>query len=346
MDLLAWYAENARQLPWRGQVDPYAIWVSEIMLQQTRVETVIPYYQRWMIRFPTVQKLAHAKIDEVLSMWEGLGYYQRAHNLHKGAKEVLEGLGGDMPQSSVELERLPGIGPYTAAAISSIAFGETILALDGNLRRVISRLVNYDQVVTTPDAEGHFRSWAIDRMPASAASEFNQALMDLGAKICTTRSPGCEMCPISSHCEAYALGVQENRPVRKKILQVPRYVVSAGVLIKDEKVLIGRRPAEKLLGGLWEFPGGKCQEGEGITDCLVREWREELSLEVVPGKEIGVIDHAYTHFKVTVHAIECQSEDTELTLNAHSEVRWVPIANLGKFPMGKVDRSIAGMIGE
>jgi A/G-specific adenine glycosylase len=345
-DLLAWYAKNARRLPWREKVNPYAVWVSEIMLQQTRVETVIPYFQRWMNRFPTVKSLAQAEIDEVLRIWEGLGYYQRAHNLLRAAKLILEGHGGDLPQSSVELGKLPGIGPYTAAAISSIAFGEAVLALDGNLRRVISRLVNYDQVASMPEAEKLFRGWSNDHISSSSASEFNQALMDLGALICTPRSPKCGGCPISSHCEAYALGLQDERPVRMKGPQIPHYVVSAGVLIKNGKVLIGRRPPGKLLGGLWEFPGGKCHDGERIKDCLVREWKEELNMVVVPGEEIGVIDHAYTHFKVTVHAIACEAQNDEMMVNVHSEVRWIKLDQLEDYPMGKVDRRIADMIGD
>lgn len=345
-DLLAWYANNARQLPWRGSGDPYAIWISEIMLQQTRVETVIPYFQRWMARFPTVQSLARAEIDEILSLWEGLGYYRRAHNLQLAAKQIIEEFGGKMPQSSVELEKLPGIGPYTAAAISSIAFGERILSLDGNLRRVISRLDNYERDATVPEASKRFRTWAEEHISSSSASAFNQALMDLGAMVCTAKSPACGMCPISSHCEAYAQGVQENRPVMKKMPQIPHFVVSAGVLIKDGQVLLGRRPTGKLLGGLWEFPGGKCLDGELITECLVREWKEELNMVVVPGVEIGVFKHAYTHFKVTVHALECQSKKTEFMLNAHSEVRWIQLDQLKSYPMGKVDRRIAEMIKE
>lgn len=334
---------NARELPWRELTDPYAIWISEIMLQQTRVETVIPYFQRWMERFPSIKSLAQAELDEVLRAWEGLGYYQRAHNLHKAAKEVI-GSGGELPSTSVELERLPGIGPYTAAAIASIAFGEEVLALDGNLRRVISRLINYELVASTPEASTRFRNWAKEHLLASSPSRFNQALMDLGAMVCITKSPICGKCPISVFCEAYAQGVQETRPVRVKPPETPHHVVSAGVLIRDGMVLIGRRPPGKLLGGLWEFPGGKCLEGEGIRECLLREWKEELNMDVVAGEEIGVVQHAYTHFKVTVHAIECHSYQFEMIPNAHSEVAWVPIEQLEEYPMGKVDRTIAFMI--
>lgn len=343
-ELLSWYAQNARELPWRGRRDPYAIWISEVMLQQTRVETVISYYNRWMSRFPTVDALACAEIDEILSMWEGLGYYQRAHHLHEAAKDIHEGHGGEFPGMPEELEKLPGIGPYTAAAIASIAFGEKAIALDGNLRRVISRLIDYDQVASTPKAGKCFRAWALERIPISSASEFNQALMDLGAMVCIAKAPACGMCPVSSHCESFTQDTQDLRPVRKKRPVIPHHVVSAGVLRRDGKVLIGRRPVGKLLGGLWEFPGGRCLQDEPIAECLVREWYEELDLHIVPGNEIGIIKHAYTHFKVTVHAIECHARVNEPSAIAHSEISWVDIDRLDEFPMGKVDRAIATLI--
>lgn len=342
-DLLAWYEENARELPWRTTHDPYAIWISEIMLQQTRVETVIPYYQRWMAAFPTIGELARAGIDEILSLWEGLGYYQRAHNVHRAAKLLVEEYGAELPVSKADLEKLPGIGPYTAAAISSIAFGEKEVALDGNQRRIISRLIDYDRVANTPQAATRFQSWASEHLLVSP-SEFNQAMMDLGASICTAKAPDCDNCPVSSHCEAYSQGTQEVRPVTKPRLSIPHHLVSAGVLRKAGKVLIGRRPAGSLLGGLWEFPGGKCRPEESIEECLVREWKEELELDVLPGSQIGVIDHAYTHFKVTVHALRCEVKAGVPVAKVHTELAWVDIDNLKEYPMGKVDRSIASLI--
>ncbi len=344
--LLLWYEENGRDLPWRGQTDPYAIWISEIMLQQTRVETVIPYYERWMSRLPTIEALARADIDHVLGLWEGLGYYQRAHNLHAAAKIIREELQGKIPTTSAELESLPGIGAYTSAAIASMAFNEQVLALDGNLRRVLSRLINYDQIAGTSKADRIFRSWARKHIPDSSASSFNQALMDLGAMICTSSAPSCELCPVSSSCEAFALGVQDRRPVRKRMPALPHHIVSAGVFQRGGKVLIGRRPKGKLLGGLWEFPGGKCFKNETIADCLVREWKEELDMDIVPGIELGVIDHTYTHFKITVHALECHASDGNAKANVHSEIRWADIDKLDQFPMGKVDRTIAKLIGK
>lgn len=315
------------------------------MLQQTRVESVIPYFRRWMAAFPTIEELARAEIDAVLGLWEGLGYYQRAHNLHKAAKILVDQHAGIIPASKTDLEKLPGIGPYTAAAISSIAFGLREVALDGNLRRIISRLVNYNRVASTPQAGAHFRSWASPHLHASP-SEFNQAMMDLGALICTVKTPACKECPVSSYCEAYSLGVQEKRPVSKQGVKVPHHVVSAGVLRKAGKVLLGRRPVGNLLGGMWEFPGGKCRSNESIGECLVREWKEELDLDVLPGNQIGVVDHAYTHFKVTVHALECEVRAGVPQAKVHSELAWVDIEKLRDYPMGKVDRTIASLIVE
>lgn len=343
-DLLLWFEKDGRNLPWREVDDPYAIWVAEVMLQQTRVETVIPYYVRWLVKFPTLDQLASAETDDVLRLWEGLGYYQRAHNLHSAARIICEKYRGRMPQDPAELESLPGIGRYTAAAIASIAFGKRVVALDGNLRRVISRIINYDLDATTASAERQFQIWASRRMPESYASAFNQALMDLGATICIPKNPTCSKCPISSYCESFALGIQNQRPVKRGKSEIPHYIVSAGVLRRDGKVLIGRRPVGKLLGGLWEFPGGKCLQDESIDDCLVREWQEELDMLIEPGGVVGVFQHAYTHFKVTVHAIECSAAGDVPSAKVHSEIRWVDPARLGEFPMGKVDRAIARRI--
>ena len=345
-DLLLWFEKEGRNLPWREVDDPYAIWVAEVMLQQTRVETVIPYYVRWLDKFPTLEQLASAETDDVLRLWEGLGYYRRAHNLHRAARIICEKYRGMMPQEPAELKALPGIGRYTAAAIASIAFGKRVVAIDGNLRRVISRIINYDLDATTASAERQFQTWASRHIPESYASAFNQALMDLGATICISKNPTCSKCPISSYCESFVLGIQNQRPVKRRKPEIPHYVVSAGILRRDGKVLIGRRPVGKLLGGLWEFPGGKCLQDESLDDCLVREWQEELNMLIEPGGMVGVFHHAYTHFKVTVHAIECSAADDVPNANVHSEIRWVDPDCLGEFPMGKVDRAIASLISQ
>ncbi|NIS81799.1 MAG: A/G-specific adenine glycosylase [Anaerolineales bacterium] len=342
--LLAWYRENARDLPWRRTQDPYAIWVAEVMLQQTRVETVIPYYQRWMECFPTVRDLAAADRDQVLSLWEGLGYYRRAHHLHQAAQEVVAKFDGELPCSVDELVRLPGIGKYTAAAISAIAFNQDVVPLDGNLRRVLSRLGDLEVDPRTAEGERSLVTWALDALPSGRASAFNQALMDLGATLCTPRSPVCASCPIATACLSFQRGVQAARPVRTPRRSIPHRTVTAGVLWREGKVLICRRPEGELLGGLWEFPGGTQESGESLKACLRRELVEELGIVVEPGNSLGVFNHAYTHFRITLHTFECRILSGEPQALEHSDVRWVELQSLSDYPMGKVDRQIARLI--
>lgn len=339
--LLAWYAESARDLPWRRRRDPYAIWVAEIMLQQTRVETVIPYYERWLTRFPSIEALAEADTDAVLRHWEGLGYYHRAHHLHKAARLLVEQYRGQLPQSIKALEALPGIGAYTAAAIAALAFDIDAIALDGNLRRVIARILDLDIDPRLPGGERIIRDWAEAMLPKGQASAFNQALMDLGATVCLPRAPRCSVCPIQTGCLAFERGTQLLRPVRKPKKAIPQYQVAAGVLIHKGKILLGRRPADKLLGGLWEFPGGKQEAGENLESCLQRELREELDVEVKVGLSVGVFAQAYTHFRVNVHAFYAQILKGEARALDHSELAWVDPIDFENYPMGKIDRAIA-----
>jgi len=342
--LLAWYEANDRDLPWRRTHDPYAIWVSEIMLQQTRVETVLPYYERWMARFPDLQSLAAASQEEILTLWEGLGYYSRARHLHRAAQLLVAEYDGRLPETAAELKGLPGIGPYTAAAIATFAFGADAIALDGNLRRVLSRLFDLRLDPRTPQGERRLLAQTADLLPRGRASEFNQALMDLGTTLCTPRSPDCLRCPLARGCLANARRTQARRPVRSRRRPIPHRKITAAVLRRNGDVLVGRRREGQLLGGLWEFPGGKQESDETLKACLRRELREELGVKVVVGEEIGAFENAYTHFRVTVHAFECRLASGEPRALDHSEIRWTPIARLRRLPMGKVDRAIARLI--
>jgi A/G-specific adenine glycosylase len=339
--LLNWYAVNARQLPWRGHPDPYAVWVSEIMLQQTRVETVIPYFQRWMERFPDISSLAAAEQQEVLASWEGLGYYSRARNLHRAAQILASQYHGEMPRDLKTLRSLPGVGRYTAGAIASIAFGMDVPTLDGNIRRVLARFFNVQIPARSKDGEARLWELATINLPQGRAGDYNQAMMDLGASICTPRHPDCAHCPLAAHCAAFALGVQEHLPILPARVAVPHYTVAAAVIQRDGKVLIAQRPLEGLLGGLWEFPGGKLQAGEDLATCLKREIHEELGAEIEVGEPIGVFRHAYTHFRVTLHAFGCALQVGEPRNLEHNALAWVAIAELPNYPMGKLDRLIA-----
>jgi A/G-specific adenine glycosylase len=339
--VLAWYDRSARRLPWRGHPDPYAVWVSEIMLQQTRVEAVIPYFERWMKRFPSVVALAAATEQDVLAAWEGLGYYSRARNLYKAARMLVDEAGGRLPADPDALRRLPGIGRYTSGAIASMAFGLDVATLDGNIRRVLARIFDVSQPADAPAGEKLLWALAEEHLPAGRAGDFNQALMDLGAAVCLPRNPNCPVCPVSALCLARQLGVQEQRPVLKPKIDVPHFVVTAAVLHRDGTVLLARRPSEGLLGGMWEFPGGKVEAGESLEDCLVREIREELGVHIRVGEAFGVYRHAYTHFRITLHAFRCELVKGRPRPLQAADLAWVAPADLGNYPMGKVDRLIA-----
>ncbi len=342
--LLDWYRPSARRLPWRGDHDPYRIWVSEVMLQQTRVETVIPYYQRWLERFPTLSSLAAASLQETLSIWEGLGYYSRARNMHRTAQIVVAQMNGQLPSEAASLRKLPGIGRYTAAAIASIAFGQDEATLDGNIRRVLARVFDVSEPARSPKGERSLWDLAVANLPAGKAGDYNQALMDLGALVCTPRAPACERCPVSEICQARRLGIQEQRPVVSARPPIPHYTVTAAVIQKNGTVLLCQRPLNGLLGGLWEFPGGKTMNGEDLTTCLQREIREELDVEIEVGEPLGVYRHAFTHFRVTLHAFRCQLKTGEPRPVEANDLRWVAASGLASFPMGKIDRQIASRL--
>jgi A/G-specific adenine glycosylase len=339
--LLKWYRENARDLPWRRSSDPYAIWVSEIMLQQTRVETVIPYFQRWMERFPTLEDVADAEEDQVLGLWEGLGYYSRARNLHRATRMVREEYSGMLPKDPEALRNLPGIGRYTAAALSSIAFGKDAAALDGNIRRVLTRYFDISSPLGTAETERVLWNLVEENLPPGQAGSYNQALMELGALICTPASPSCSRCPLASACLAKRAGIQEERPVRAKKDPLPHLQVTAAVFRENRRVLLAKRPPEGLLGGMWEFPGGKQEPDESLPDALIREIWEEFQVEISVEEKIGVYHHAYTHYKVTLHAFSCTLPSRELQLTYHTAAEWVPLQALQDYPMGKLDRLIS-----
>ncbi len=343
--LLDWYARHARSLPWRETRDPYATWVAEIMLQQTRVDTVIPYYHRWMTRFPTLHTLAESSLQDVLACWEGLGYYSRARSMHRAAGLIIRDHGGTFPSDLHTLLSLPGIGSSSAADILSIAFGQDMAALDGNIKRVIARLYDLPDELDTPAFLRRCRSLLDELLPSGRAGDFNQSLMDLGAGICLPGVPLCDTCPLSENCLARERQSQATRPVTRPRAAIPHVQVTAGVLLQSynhsQQVLIARRPQSGLLGGMWEFPGGKQEAGESLDASLIRELHEELGVSVEVGRKVGVFKHAYTHFRVTLHAYLCHILSGEPSALAADEIRWVTLPDLSGYPMGKLDRMIS-----
>ena len=339
--LLAWWDEGHASLPWRETADPYAIWVAEIMLQQTQISTVIPYYARWLERFPTVMALAEASLDEVLKLWEGLGYYSRARYLHAAAKTVVAEHGGEVPQTVAELRGLKGVGPYTAGAIASIAFEQPVPVVDGNVVRVLSRLVDLEADVTERETKKALWALAASLVPADRPGAFNQALMELGQRVCGPAAPACHQCPLGTVCRARQQGTQLERPVRPPRKRTPHFDVAAGVIWRDDgRFLIARRPLDGLLGGLWEFPGGKQDPGETLAETLAREIQAELALQIAVGRRLVQIKHAYTHFRITLHAFHARylaGEPQHLGVADHA---WVTLADLEKYAFAVTDQKI------
>jgi A/G-specific adenine glycosylase len=310
------------------------------MLQQTRVAAVLPYYERWMVAFPTVESLALAPERQVLKSWEGLGYYSRARNLHLAAREVVDRFGGRVPSDPQAFRSLPGVGPYTAAAVLSIAFGAGLPVVDGNVIRVLSRLTALRADPRRAPAARALEELAGVLLPAGAASLHNQAMMELGALLCTPRSPACPACPLSDACRAAVSGQPEAYPPRRATPPIPHHHVALGLVFDAGRVLIDQRPYGGLLGGLWEFPGGKVEPGESPAEALARELREELGLEVATGAPLPTVDHAYTHLKVTLHPFLCRLVAMEPRVGEGRPYRWIRPEELPDYPMPRANRKV------
>jgi len=337
--LLRWFAAHARDLPWRHNRTPYRVWVSEVMLQQTQVETVRDYFLRFMKRFPTVEALAAASQEEVLKVWEGLGYYRRARALQRTARRLVEHHDGELPADVYALQELPGIGLYTAGAIASLAFGIVAPAVDGNVRRVMARALALEQAktYTVGDAVSIL-------IPAHAPGAFNEGLIELGATLCRPQQPRCLLCPWHNFCKARRLGRQEDFPAPRKRKEIPHYDVTAAITVRNGDVLIARRPAEAMLGGLWEFPGGKRQDDETLPAALRRELVEEMAITVDVGEQLLMLDHAYSHFRITLHAFWCRLIEGEPRCSECADLAWVTPDALDDYAMAVTDRQIADRV--
>lgn len=316
------------------------------MLQQTQVNTVVDYYLRFGQAFPTVHHLARAKPGAVMKMWEGLGYYSRARHMHAAAKIIVDVYDGRIPDSYSDLIALPGIGRYTAGAILSMAYGQSIPVLDGNIMRILTRLYHITECIDIASTQASLWHLAEQHLQQVNPSAMNQAMMELGALICKPRAPQCALCPVQSLCQASALSLQAELPVRKPRKRVPHYDVTAAVIFHGEKILITLRPAKGLLGGLWEFPGGKLEPGEELQACLLRELKEELAIDIAIDRKIMTIPHAYTHFKITLHVFQAVYQGGDIVCHAADAYQWVLPSMLPQFAFPAADRKVIDYLTE
>jgi A/G-specific adenine glycosylase len=337
--LLTWYAVHGRDLPWRRTRDPYAILVSELMLQQTQVATVIPYYQKWLQQLPTLTACAEAQPQVIFKLWEGLGYYRRATYLHQTCQKIVQEYGGQIPQELKILMTLPGIGRTTAGGILSHAFNLPTPILDGNVQRVLSRLF----ALTTPPHRNQKQLWHYSQrlLDPVAPGRFNQALMDVGAGVCLPKDPQCGRCPWQNGCMSAQSQQQHDLPVREPGKEIPHRTIGVGVIWNAQgQVLIDQRPSTGLLANLWEFPGGKVEPGESIPDCIRREIDEELGIDIQVGEHLITVNHRYTHLRVTLVVHHCFYRRGTPQLRGCQAYAWVALPDLCRYPFPQANQKI------
>jgi A/G-specific adenine glycosylase len=339
--LLEWYQNHKRDLPWRQTDDPYKIWVSEIMLQQTRVDTVIPYYHRFLEAFPSVYDLAKANQQQVLKLWEGLGYYSRGRNLHHAAKQVVDEFEGKVPSTYKNITSLKGVGPYTASAILSIAYQKKFAVVDGNVVRVITRYNGITRDIRKAEVKNEVQKFMDHTVPELRPGDFNQAVMELGATVCTPSNPNCESCPLQTECTAWNTAQTDTIPYKSPSKKIPHHQIAVGIIVNEnDEVLISLRPQESMLGGLWEFPGGKQEKNETLDETLRRELKEELDVETEVFDKFKELKHAYSHFKITMHAFWCRIKNGTPKPHSSDQLKWVHLSNIDHFPFPKANKSI------
>jgi A/G-specific adenine glycosylase len=310
------------------------------MLQQTQVQQVLPYYDRFLALFPDVAVLAAAPLDVVLKSWEGLGYYARARNLHRAAQEIMTRHSGRFPDAPEAVRALPGIGAYTAAAILSIAFGRPEVVVDGNVIRVVTRLAALPEEKGSAAGRKKIADLAAAFFDPARPGDFNEAMMELGALICTPRGPACSACPVAACCAALRVGDPERYPVKSPARVKPRYQIAAAMIWREGRLLIARRPEKGLLGGLWEFPGGKQEAGESLEQTAVREAAEEVGVEIAVVEKFMQVDHAYTHFSIVLHAFHCRYIGGDPVCRACSDWRWIEPGRLHEFAFPRANGRI------
>lgn len=338
--LLVWYDANQRRLPWRETSDPYAIWVSEVMLQQTQVATALPYYRRFMECFPTARQLAEADLQAVLKLWEGLGYYSRARHLHRAAGMVAARFDGNIPNDPDQFRSLPGVGDYILAAVSSIAFGRVIPVVDGNVKRVLSRLLEIDTPVNRSNAHKFFQKPADRLICPQRPGDFNQAIMELGALVCRPKNPDCRQCPLADFCQACLHGTIPFYPKRTPSVKIPQRHMAVGVILKKGKLLVVQRAANGLLGGLWEFPAVPADTGGTPPAAFEATLAAQTGLKVAVEQRLPPIRHVYTHFRLTADIFLCRHVAGRVRLKSPQNHQWVTLASLDRLPQHKANQKV------
>jgi A/G-specific adenine glycosylase len=342
--LLRWYRRHRRPLPWRQAADPYRIWVSEVMLQQTQVATALPYYQRFLERFPSLDHLAGAELAEVLKAWEGLGYYGRARNLHRAARQVADEHQGRLPEARPRLRALPGVGDYIANAVLSMAFQQPLAVVDGNVLRVLARLMRLKAPVNLPASRPLYQEQADRLLDPACPGDFNQALMELGALVCTPRRPACAQCPVSDDCQAFQCAATGAFPVRAPRAPAPHATMVTAVIRRRKRLLVARRQAAGLLGGLWEFPGAALLPDEDPLAAGERIAKAVTGLNVVGLSRLGRVHHAYSHLRVTHEVLLGASPRGAVRLAGPEAFRWVRPGEMAELAFPRVQQKIFALL--
>ena len=344
INLLDWYDANKKPMPWRDVDNIYYIWLSEIMLQQTQIKTVIPYYYKWLENFPTIQDVAMSKEEEILKIWEGLGYYSRALNFFHASKTIINKHNGVIPRSQDDFMKLKGVGKYIDAAVRSIGYNDVVPTIDGNVNRVVSRLLCLNN---PPQKEyNKIYNFLMNIINTDRPGDFNQALMDLGRDICKPKKPICNKCPISISCNAYNKKQISKYPVKIKPKKIPHYNIAVGVVWKDNNILIAKRKVGGLLGGLWEFPGGKLYKNESSAECVIREIYEETGVRVELKEFISTIKHKYSHFSISLDSFHCIYKNGDPKPKSATEIKWISPTEISKFPFPKANHKFMNKIPE
>lgn len=339
--LLSWFAQHQRDLPWRRNRDPYRIWVSEVMLQQTQAATVVAYFEKFLRAFPSVADLAAAKEQEVLRLWEGLGYYRRARDLHRAAREIVAQHNGAFPDDPILLGRLPGLGRYTCNAVLSQAFDCRLPILEANSQRVLSRLFGREDDPRRPEAQRWLWQAAEAILPDQEVGSFNQALMELGALVCTPQAPRCSQCPLAARCAARKMGRQESIPARTPPPEIIAVQEVAVVVRRGAQVLFVQRPGEGRWAGLWEFPHGTILEGESQEDAASRLLHQLTGICAKLGSELLTIRHSVTRYRITLTCFEAEYSGGEFQSPFYATGRWLSLADLAAYPVSSPQRRLA-----